>query len=137
MRLAKIENIIRDAFSNDDYFNSVYFGDAFYFWNTEKNVRYGSITFGLQSVQVGDNETVYTYLVTAADRLNEAQYNYSTIYQNCIEHIELELANIEDEVNRIDTDRIYRPFNQKFMDVLAGVQLTVSIITPNAEDCEE
>lgn len=107
---------------------SVYNGDVYENWNSAE-VNYGSFNIGLQNVTYEGNFCTYTFVLYYGDRLEQDKKNINSIFTDGVNAIQ-SVINILNELNVDISEQItYTPFEQQFMDYLAGVYTTVNITT--------
>ena len=111
---------------------SVYDGDVYDNWNSAE-VQYGSINMGLETISYDSNMCTFTVLMYYADRLKQDKSNVNSIYTDGVNTIQsvLNSMNQEDGIDII-TNVVYTPFQQTFMDNLAGVYTEVEITTESS-----
>lgn len=134
MNLSEIAEKIREGFARVGYVESVYDGDAYDTWNN-KEVRYLSACFELESIGATENIKTYNLIVYTADRLIEDGSNKMMCWDAAEQATETMLnfitENGESDNLFIDEVRQYTPFVQKFADNLAGVYCRVKLKTTN------
>jgi hypothetical protein len=107
---------------------SVYNGDVYENWNSAE-VNYGSFNIGLQNVTYQGNFCIYTFVLYYGDRLGQDKKNLNSIITDGVNTIQ-SVVNILNQLDMDIPEQInYTPFEQKFMDYLAGVYATVEITT--------
>lgn len=128
MNVNEIINIIRYTASQQRGVHSVYDGDVYENWNAAET-KYGSVNIGLQNVSYDDNLVTYTVVLYYGDRLIQDKKNVNSIYSDGIRVLQ-SIINTLNQMDGVDIEGtiIYTPFEQKFMDYLAGQYTTVDII---------
>lgn len=106
---------------------SVYDGDVYENWNSAE-VMYGSVNVGLESITYDDNLCTYRLLIHYGDRLLQDGSNANEVYADAIRT----LQTVVNGLNSIDgvgvpAQVVYVPFEQKFMDNLAGAYAHVDV----------
>lgn len=134
MNLTELSSLMTAAFSSVAYVNSVLTGDVYERWNN-KEVKYVSACYALESSDTDENVTTYSFIIYAADRLLEDAANTVQSFDICQTAIEMMLNYISDSGADdnlwIEDTRTYTPFVQKFADNLAGVYVRVKIHVRN------
>lgn len=105
---------------------SVYNGDVYENWNSAET-KYGSFNIGLQNISYGGNLCTYTFILYYGDRLLQDKSNVNAIYSDGVNVIQSVINILNDTYADISEDVTYTPFEQKFMDYLAGVYAQVNI----------
>lgn len=108
---------------------SVYNGDLYENWNSAET-KYGSFNIGLRSVSYNGNMCTYSFILYYGDRLQQDKGNVNNIYTDGVNVIQ-SVINILNQSGLADISETveYTPFEQKFMDYLAGVYAQVDITT--------
>lgn len=129
MNIVELTNTIKEVGLSQTPIKSVYSGDVYENWN-HGEVNYGSLNFGLQSISYNGNLCTYTYIFYYGDRLLQDKSNVGEIYTDGVNAIQA-VVNILNDSYAVDIPEIvsYTPFEQQFMDYLAGVYATVEITT--------
>lgn len=127
MNVNEIINRIRTIAIQQPGVYSVYDGDVYESWNSAE-AKYGSVNIGLQNVTYDSNLVTYTVVLYYGDRLLQDKRNVNSIYTDGVRILQstINTLNQMDNVD-ISTTPIYTPFEQKFMDYLAGVYTTIDI----------
>lgn len=128
MNVNEIINTIKEIAQSQKGVYSVYDGDVYESWNSAE-VKYGSVNVGLMNVTYDGNFCTYTVLLHYADRLLQDKKNRNSIYSDGVRVLQstINTLNTEDYID-ISTVVIYTPYEQKFMDYLAGVYTTIDIV---------
>ena len=113
--------------------NSFYTQDVYEIWNT-KEVKYGSVSFYVQSSSVGENSTTWTGLIYYADRLLEDKSNLDQIHTDAVNVITSVMNTIygDEDIVSINFPTNVELFEQSFVDWLAGGYATIQIETDNS-----
>lgn len=113
--------------------NSFYTQDVYEIWNT-KEVKYGSVSFYVQSSSVGENSTTWTGLIYYADRLLENKGNLDQIHTDAVNVITSVMNTIysDEDIVSINFPTNVELFEQSFVDWLAGGYATIQIETDNS-----
>lgn len=107
---------------------SVYNGDVYENWNSAE-VNYGSFNIGLQNITYNGNLCTYSFIFYYGDRLLQDKSNVNAIYSDGVNTIQ-SIINILNQMEMDIPEQVeYTPFEQKFMDYLAGVYAQVDITT--------
>lgn len=134
MNLTELSNRMTAAFEQVAYVNSVLTGDVYERWNN-KEVKYVSVCYAIESSDADENITTYSFILYAADRLLEDGSNNVQSFDICqtvIENALNFLTNSGASDNLwIEDTRTYTPFVQKFADNLAGVYVRTKIKVRN------
>lgn len=119
-KIALYQNFIRSAFDGDVYDN----------WNNGTEVRYGSFNIGLQNITYSNNLVTYSLVMYYGDRLTQDKTNANQIYTDGVNALQ-SIINFLNKASNVEVsgDIIYTPFEQKFMDYLAGVYTTIELTT--------
>ena len=141
MNLTQLSKNIDTAFERVGYVNSVLTGDPYERWNN-KEVKYVSACYALESSDSDENITTYSLIIYAADRLLEDASNTVQSFDICQTAIEVMLNFLTDSGKEdklwIEDIRTYTPFVQKFADNLAGVYVRTKIKVRNTLNlCKE
>lgn len=133
MNLNEIINKIKEVAISQQTVSSVYDGDVYENWNSSE-VTYGSVNIGIRDITYESNLCTYSFLLYYGDRLLQDKNNVNSIITDGINTLQ-SIINILDSLDGIyieeDITINYTPFEQKFMDYLAGVYVTVNIQTQN------
>ena len=123
-----IHKICEIALSQDTI-KSVYNGDVYTNWNSAE-VNYGSLNIGLQNITYNEQMCTYSFIFYYGDRLLQDKKNINSIFTDGVNSIQavVNLLNQEDKID-IEEQVMYTPFEQQFMDYLAGVYATIEITT--------
>lgn len=129
MNTRELINIFKKVSLTQTPVKSVYDGDVYEVWNSSE-VNFGSMNIGLQNITYNNNLCTYTFVIYYGDRLLQDKSNVNNIYTDGVNAIQ-SVLNILNEEYRIDiSENInYIPFQQEFMDYLAGVYATVDMTT--------
>lgn len=128
MNVNEIINIIKEV-ALEQPIESVYDGDVYEMWNSAE-AKYGSVNIGLQSMTYNDQNITYTFVLYYGDRLMQDKTNANSIYTDGIRILQSILNTLSEKHDIIVQDSIiYTPFQQKFMDFLAGVYVQVDLTT--------
>ena len=113
--------------------NSFYTQDVYEIWNT-KEVKYGSVSFYVQSSSVGEYSTTWTGLIYYADRLLEDKSNLDQIHTDAVNVITSVMNTIysDEDIVSINFPTNVELFEQSFVDWLAGGYATIQIETDNS-----
>lgn len=127
MNVNQLVHIIKEVALTQTPVKTVYDGDVYENWNSAE-VKYGSMNIGLQSMVYNGNQVTYTFILYYGDRLLQDKSNVNSIYTDGLNAIQA-VVNILNREYMLDIDEgiIYTPFEQKFMDYLAGVYAQVEI----------
>lgn len=107
---------------------SFYDGDVYDNWNSSE-IKYGSVNAGLQNITYDSNLVTYTFVLYYGDRLLQDKTNVNSIYDDGVRTLQSVINGLNDEDGvDIEGEIVYTPFQQKFMDYLAGVYATVDIV---------
>lgn len=125
-----IHKICEIALSQDTI-KSVYNGDVYTNWNSAE-VNYGSLNIGLQNITYNEQLCTYSFIFYYGDRLLQDKNNINSIFTDGINSIQavVNLLNQEDKID-IEEQVLYTPFEQQFMDYLAGVYAQIDITVPS------
>ena len=128
MTVNEIILLIKDIASNLSPVQSVYDGDVYENWNSAET-KYGSVNIGLQTITNDGSQTAYTMVLYYGDRLLQDKKNSNSIISDGVRVLQsiINTLNTVDDVN-IGEVTIFTPFEQKFVDYLAGVYVTVDIV---------
>lgn len=130
MNVNQLVNIIKEVALTQTHVKTVYDGDVYENWNSAE-AKYGSMNIGLQSIVYNGNQVTYTFIIYYGDRLLQDKSNVNSIYTdgfNAIQSV-VNILNREYMLDIIDEGITYTPFEQRFMDYLAGVYAQVEITT--------
>ena len=136
MNVIELINKIKEVALSQETVNSVYDGDVYTNWNSAE-VKYASVNIGLQEISNDGNFTTYSVVLYYGDRLLQDKKNVNAVWTDGTNTLQ-SIVNILNTIDMIDiTEPItYIPFEQQFMDYLAGVYATVNIITDSSiGDC--
>lgn len=127
MNVNELINKIKQIALNQ-HVKSVYDGDVYESWNSAE-VKYSSVNVGLENISYDSNLCTYTVVLYYADRLLQDKANVNSIYSDGIRVLQSILNNLN-QVDGVDVTFPvnYTPFEQQFMDYLAGVYATVEIV---------
>lgn len=125
-----IHKICEIAFSQDTV-KSAYCGDVYTNWNSAE-VNYGSLNIGLQNITYSNQTCTYSFIFYYGDRLLQDKRNMNSIFTDGVNTIQ-SVVNILNQIDNIyiEEDITYTPFEQNFMDYLAGVYAQINITTPS------
>lgn len=129
MNTRELINTIKKVSLTQTPVKSVYDGDVYEVWNSSE-INFGSMNIGLQNITYDNNLCTYTFVIYYGDRLLQDKSNVNNIYTDGVNAIQ-SVLNILNEEYRIDISENIRyiPFQQEFMDYLAGVYATVDMTT--------
>ena len=128
MNVNEITDKIKEIAASLETVNSVFDGDVYENWNSAE-IKYGSFNVGLQNVSNDGNLCTYTFVFYYGDRLTQDKSNVNSIYTDGVNTIQ-SVINVLNYMQFDISEQInYTPFEQKFMDYLAGVYATVEITT--------
>ena len=104
-------------------------GDVYENWNSAE-IKYGSVNIGLENVLYNDHLTTYRFILYYGDRLLQDKSNVNAIYADGIRTLQTIVNNLNSIHGVEAPEQVeYTPFEQKFMDYLAGVYATVDVTT--------
>lgn len=128
MNVRELINKIRDV-ASDQPIQTVFDGDVYSNWNSSE-IKYGSVNIALQNITYNANLCTYTMVLYYGDRLLQDRRNVNNVYSDGVTILQSIINTLNQEIN-IDIDETvnYVPFEQKFMDYLAGVYCTIDIMT--------
>lgn len=120
---------IKEVALSQQTVNSVYDGDVYKNWNSAE-AKYASVNIGIQEISNQDNFTTYNVVLYYGDRLLQDEKNVNSIYTDGTNTLQ-SIINILNTMDMIDIVEpiTYTPFEQKFMDYLAGVYCQIQITT--------
>lgn len=106
---------------------SAYDGDVYDNWNSAE-VQYGSVNVGLQTITTNANQVTYSVILYYGDRLLQDKGNVNSIYSDGVLALQ-SIINTLNTLDRVDVEEsvVYTPFEQQFVDYLAGVYTTIDI----------
>lgn len=131
MNVNEITDKIKEIAISLETVNSVFDGDVYDNWNSSE-IKYGSFNVGLQNVSNDGNLCTYTFVFYYGDRLTQDKSNSNSIYSDGVNTIQ-SVINVLNYMQFDISEQInYTPFEQKFMDYLAGVYATVNIVTSSS-----
>lgn len=107
---------------------SVYHGDVYTNWNSAE-VNYGSLNIGLQNITYNDQMCTYSFILYYGDRLLQDKHNINSIFTDGVNTIQSVINLLDTGDMDIESNVVYTPFEQQFMDYLAGVYAQVNITT--------
>lgn len=127
MNVTEIINRIKEVALSQKSVYSAYDGDVYENWNSAE-VKYGSVNAGLQNITYDSNLITFSFVIYYGDRLLQDKSNVNDIWSDGVRSIQslINTLNNEDGID-IEGEITYTPFEQKFMDYLAGVYATVNI----------
>jgi len=127
VEFTELINVIKWVAAQQNPVHSVYEGDVYENWNSAE-AKYGSVNVGLQSVQSNDTLTTYRFILYYGDRLLQDKSNVNAIYADGVNVLQTIVNNLNN-VHGVEatTSVEYTPFEQQFMDYLAGVYATVDV----------
>lgn len=127
MTVNELVDLIKEIALEQKPIVSAYDGDVYENWNSAE-VKYGSFNVGLQSMTYSGNLITYSFIFYYGDRLLQDKSNVNSVYSDGILAIQ-SVINVLNNEYHIDIPEqiIYTPFQQKFMDYLAGVYAQVDI----------
>lgn len=127
MNVNELINKISEIALSQQPVMSVYNGDVYENWN-KAETNYGSFNIGLQNITYNGNFATYSFILYYGDRLLQNKRNNNSIYTDGVNVIQ-SVINILNQTGEADISEnvIYTPFEQKFMDYLAGVYAEVEI----------
>ena len=131
MNVNEITDKIKEIAASLEPVNSDFEGDVYENWNSAE-VNYGSLNIGLQNITYNEQLCTYSFIFYYGDRLLQDKKNINSIFTDGVESIQavVNLFNQEDKID-IEGQVLYTPFEQQFMDYLAGVYATVEITVPS------
>ena len=129
MNVNEITDKIKEIAASLETVNSVFEGDVYENWNSAE-IKYGSFNVGLQNVSNDGNLCTYTFVFYYGDRLTQDKSNVNSIYTDGINTIQ-SVINVLNTLDMVDIQEpiTFTPFEQNFMDYLAGVYTQVNITT--------
>lgn len=131
MNVNQITDKIKEIAISLETVNSVFDGDVYDNWNSSE-IKYGSFNVGLQNVSNDGNLCTYTFVFYYGDRLTQDKSNSNSIYSDGVNTIQ-SVINVLNYMQFDISEQInYTPFEQKFIDYLAGVYATVNIVTSSS-----
>lgn len=131
MNVNQITDKIKEIAISLETVNSVFEGDVYDNWNSAE-IKYGSFNVGLQNVSNDGNLCTYTFVFYYGDRLTQDKSNVNSIYTDGVNTIQ-SVINVLNYMQFDISEQInYTPFEQQFMDYLAGVYATVDIVTSSS-----
>lgn len=115
--IALLQNTVKSAKDGDVYDN----------WNSAE-VKYGAFNIGLESMHHEGQQCTYTFILYYGDRLTQDRINRNEIWADGM----VTLQTIVNALGSIDGIEVpeevdYTPYEQKFMDYLAGVWCRVDV----------
>lgn len=127
MNVNELINRIYEIALSQQTVMSVYNGDVYENWN-KAEANYGSFNIGLRNITYNGNFATYSFILYYGDRLLQDKRNNNSIYTDGVNVIQ-SVINILKQTGEADIPEnvIYTPFEQKFMDYLAGVYAEVEI----------
>lgn len=129
MNISEIINTIKTIAESQKGVYSVYDGDVYENWNSTE-IKYGSVNISLQSVSYDSNLVTYTIILYYGDRLLQDKSNVNSIYSDGVRILQSTINQLDKEEGVDVPDTVsYTPFEQKFMDYLAGMYASVDITT--------
>lgn len=104
-------------------------GDVYENWNSSE-IRFGGFNVALEQVSYDNQLTTYRFVMYYGDRLMQDKSNVNSVIEDGVRVIQTVLNNVTN-INGVEVifPVNYIPFEQKFMDYLAGVYVTVDIQT--------
>lgn len=129
MNVNEITDKIKEIAISLETVNSVFEGDVYENWNSAE-IKYGSFNVGLQNVSNDRNLCTYTFVFYYGDILTQDKSNVNSIYTDGINTIQ-SVINVLNTLDMVDIQEpiTFTPFEQNFMDYLAGVYAQVNITT--------
>lgn len=135
MNILELNKLIESVALTVPNVNSYSGDDVYEVWNTTE-IKYGSMSFNLQTTSQTNNTRTFIGVLYYADRLTEDKSNRLQVYadaDNAISNVLTFLAdNSEDQISIADYQITH--FQQKFADYLAGGYATVNITVGNTCD---
>lgn len=132
MNAVELINKIKSIALTQKPCKSFFSGDVYDNWNSAE-VAFGSIDVGISNITNLDNRSTYTLIIYYGDRLLQDKSNSNELITDGVNTIQsvLNILNTIDFIN-VQEPVIYTPFEQQFMDYLAGVYCQVDIVTDSA-----
>lgn len=131
MNVNQITDKIKEIALSLETVNSIFDGDVYTNWNSAE-IKYGSFNVGLQNVSNDGNLCTYTFVLYYGDRLTQDKSNVNSIYTDGVNSIQSVINVLNYMQFDISGQITYTPFEQQFMDYLAGVYATVDIVTSSS-----
>lgn len=137
MTVNQLFRIIKNIAKEVKTVRSAYDGDVYTIWNTNE-IKYASFVVSISSATKNDNLREYNLVLYYGDRLIQSNSNKNSIFDDAFNT----LQSVINKINTIDgleieDNYIFRPFEQKFADDLAGAY--VEIVLQSSDeigDCE-
>lgn len=128
MNVRELINKITEV-ANAQHVSSVFDGDVYENWNSTE-IKFGSVNIGLQDITYTANLCTYNIILYYGDRLMQDNRNVNNIYSDGVRTLQSIINELNNE-NNINIGELitYTPFQQKFMDYLAGVYCQIDIET--------
>ena len=132
MNTVEIINKIKEVALSQATVSSAYDGDVYENWNSAES-KYASVNIGIQEISHEGNMTTYTIVLYYGDRLLQDKSNVNSIFTDGVNTLQ-SIVNILNTLEMVDVQEpiTYTPFEQKFMDYLAGVYCQVNITTDSS-----
>lgn len=132
MNTVEIINKIKEVALSQATVSSAYDGDVYENWNSAES-KYASVNIGIQEISYEGNMTTYTIMLYYGDRLLQDKSNVNSIFTDGVNTLQ-SIVNILNTLEMVDVQEpiTYTPFEQKFMDYLAGVYCQVNITTDSS-----
>lgn len=129
MNTIEIINKIKEVALSQATVSSVYDGDVYTNWDSAE-VKFASVNVGIQEISNDNNLTTYSVVLYYGDRLLQDKKNVNSIYTDGVNTLQ-SIVNILNTLDMVDIQEpiTFIPFEQKFMDYLAGVYAQVNITT--------
>lgn len=129
VEFTELVNAIKWIANQLDPVHSVFDGDVYENWNSAE-VKYGSVNIGLQSITYNDHLSTYRFIFYYGDRLLQDKSNVNAIYADGVRTLQTIVNNLN-SIHGVEAPEMveYTPFEQQFMDYLAGVYATVDVTT--------
>ena len=132
MNTVEIINKIKEIALSQATVSTAFDGDVYKNWNNAE-VKYASVNVGLQEIVNEGNTTTYSVILYYGDRLLQGDDNVNSIYTDAVNTLQ-SIINILNTMENIDISEqvTFTPFEQKFMDYLAGAYCQVNIMTDSS-----
>jgi len=132
MNVNEVINKIKEVALSQQTVKSVFDGDVYTNWNSAE-IKFGSVNIGIQNIINNGYNTTYSLVLYYGDRLLQDGKNVNSIYTDGSNTLQ-SIINILNTIEMIDIEGevTYTPFQQQFMDFLAGVYCQVELTTDSA-----
>ena len=137
MNTIELLNTIKRIALSQQTCNSAFDGDVYDNWNSSE-IKYGSVNAAITKIESEDQIFTYTVYLYYGDRLTQDKSNVNGIVTDGVNTLQ-SIINILDKQDYIDVTGVinFIPFEQKFMDYLAGVYCEITINTTSSlGECE-